>query len=185
MATASAITSTSSATAINPTLGVPGRTGHADRRRLRIFPRPPDHRPRRSGRRIAGRSRVTTATFFGDPDDSFAKANVHRRQLRDRASSSADGLTLRNRTLFGRLRQILSEHLSERRSTRPTGLVTLGCLQQHQRPPEPVQPDRPGLGKPARRDRPDCAVRVRARPAEVAQPAADRGIPATAGIAFR
>jgi hypothetical protein len=39
-------------------------------------------------------------------------------------------------------------------------------LQQQQRPHEPVQPDRSDLGQPARRDRPDLAVRVRARPAE-------------------
>ena len=40
-------------------------------------------------------------TFFGDPDKSFAKADVHLAQLRRRASSSAKGLTLRNRTLYG------------------------------------------------------------------------------------
>ena len=39
-------------------------------------------------------------TFFGDPDDSFAKADVHIAQLAVE-HRFAEGLTLRNRTLFG------------------------------------------------------------------------------------
>ena len=41
-------------------------------------------------------------TFFGDPDKSYAKADVHVARSRSSISFS-DGLTLRNRTLYRRL----------------------------------------------------------------------------------
>ena len=46
------------------------------------------------------RSRGFARTFFGDPDDSYARANVDLATLAVE-HSFGDGLTLRNRTLFG------------------------------------------------------------------------------------
>ena len=98
----------------------------------------------------------------------------------------ADGLTLRNRTLFAdydKFYQNIYPNSAVLRRPRPCRGRHARRVQQPQRPPEPVQPDRPGVGKPARRDRPDPAVRVRGRAAEVAQPSPDRdifGFPATA-----
>ena len=180
MATASAATSTSSATASTRPSAFQAGPRHAHRRRLRIFPRPPDRRPRRSGRRQRGRSK-------GFDRDLLRRS---RRQLSPRRTSMSARFAieheLRRRPddqepdAVRRLRQILSEHLPERRCNAATGRRHAGRLQQPQRPAEPVQPDRPGLGEPPRRDRPDLAVRLRGRPPEVAQPPHDRHIPATA-----
>ena len=143
---------------INPTAALARRAGHADRPQLRIFPRPPHRRPRRSGRRRRAARAASRRTFFGDPDNSFAKADVNlatlavEHRLR-RGPDAAQPDAVR------RLREILPEHLREQLQRRRRGLVALGRLQQPQRPPEPVQPDRPDLGKPPRRasTRPCCS----------------------------
>ena len=113
-----------------------------------------------------------TRTFFGDPDISFARADV------DLATIAVEhdfggGLTLRNRHDVRRLPQILSERVRQRLQ-RPRPAWSAKRLQQPQRPHEPVQPDRSRLGEPAGRHRPDTAVRLRAGPRAIAQQAQHR-----------
>ena len=168
---------------INPTVGVPGRAGHAHRPQLRIFPRPPHRRPRRSVRRRRAARAASTAPSSAIPTTAIAKADVNVAHARRSSTSFGDGLTLRNRTLFGDYDKFYQNIFAEQRGQRERRCRARHArrLQQPQRPPEPVQPDRPDLGKPARRDRPDPAVRLRGRPPEVAQPAPDRHLrwPAT------
>ena len=99
-------------------------------------------------------------TFFGDPDKSFAKADVHSPRLRS-SISFTEGLTLRNRTLFGDYDKFYQNiYPNGAASTTAAGTVTLGAYNDTHRPPEPVQPDRPYLGKPLRRasTRPCCSA---------------------------
>ena len=85
-----------------------------------------------------------TRDFFGDPGESFARANVNLATLAIE-HQFGDGLTLKNRTMFGDYRQVLPEHLSEQLQ-RGHGPGRARRLQQPQRPQEPVQPDGPRLG---------------------------------------
>ena len=79
--------------------------------------------------------------------------------------SFAEGLTLRNRTLYGDYDKFYQNIFPNGAGQRRRHGRAVG-LQRRNRPQESVQPDRPDLGEPARRDRPDPAVRLRAGPAE-------------------
>ncbi len=84
---------------VNPTVAIQAGPEHAHRRRLRIFPRSPDRRPRRSGERRPAARRPSTAT------SSAIRMTASRRPTsmsgRSRSSMSfADGLTIKNRTTF-------------------------------------------------------------------------------------
>ena len=74
-----------------------------------------------------------------------------------------------------RLPQVLPERVPEQLQSGdgPSGACR---LQQSQQSHEPVQPDRPRLAESPGRHRPDPAVRLRARPREVAQPAQQRDL---------
>ncbi len=65
--------------------------------------------------------------FFGDPDKSFAKADVHIATHRRRASSSANGLTLRNRTLYGDYDKFYQNIFANSAGRTPPDNVTLGA----------------------------------------------------------
>ncbi len=64
-------------------------------------------------------------TFFGDPDDSYAKARVNVGTL-SVEHEFADGLTLRNRTLFGDYDKFYQNIYSSALNP-TTGVVTLGA----------------------------------------------------------
>jgi catecholate siderophore receptor len=66
-----------------------------------------------------------TRTFFGDPDQSFARANVNLATVAVEHDFDA-GLTLRNRTLFGDYDKFY-QNIYPTRFDRGTGLVTLGA----------------------------------------------------------
>ena len=116
---------------------------------LRIFPRPPDRRPRRPGRDGDEPLKGFDSIFFGDPDESFAKADVHVGTLAVE-HRFGDGADAAQSDALRRLRQILSEHLSRADLDEATAEHGRSRrLQQPQRPPEPVQPDRPRSGTTA------------------------------------
>ena len=142
---------------INPTVGIHRRRRYADRPRLRIFPRPPHHRPRRAVASATSRSeglrpRPSSAirtTAMPRPTSTSPRFGVEHRARRRPDAAQPHALR--------RLRQILPEHLPDRRSTDGDRRACRARrLQQPQRPQESVQPDRPHLGKPARRHRPDA-----------------------------
>ena len=109
------------------------------------------------------RSGASRATFFGDPDKSFAKADVNLATVAVEHQFGG-GLTLRNRTMFGDYGKFYQNIFpSELQRRRPGWLRCAGYNNRNNRA-EPVQPDRSRLGEPARRDRSDLAVRVRGRP---------------------
>jgi catecholate siderophore receptor len=64
-------------------------------------------------------------TFFGDPDKSFARANVNLASVAVEHHVS-DGLTLRNRTLFGKYDKFY-QNIYPTAFNAGTGLVTLGA----------------------------------------------------------
>ena len=66
-----------------------------------------------------------TRTFFGDPGDSFSRADVHVGTFAIEHDFGG-GLTLRNRTLFGDYDKFY-QNIYPTRFTRSTGLVTLGA----------------------------------------------------------
>jgi catecholate siderophore receptor len=66
-----------------------------------------------------------TRTFFGDPRDSFSRADVHLGTFAIEHDFGG-GLTLRNRTLFGDYDKFY-QNIYPTRFTRSTGLVTLGA----------------------------------------------------------
>jgi catecholate siderophore receptor len=66
-----------------------------------------------------------TRTFFGDPDESFVNADVNLASIA-LEHRLADGLTLKNRTLFGDYEKFY-QNVYPTRFTRSTGTVTLGA----------------------------------------------------------
>ena len=167
MATASAATSTSSATrSTRPSASCRARDTRIDLGYEYLHDRRTADRGVPSARPTAiepleGFDR----TFFGDPDKSFAKADVHIATL-GVEHRFGDGLTLRNRTLYGDYDKFY-QNIYPNGAGRPApGMVRLVGLQRHATAAESVHPDRPDLGKPPRRHRPDAAGRLRARPAE-------------------
>ena len=158
---------------INPTAALARRARHADRPLLRIFPRPPHRRPRRSRRRRRAAPRLHPHLLRR----SRTSASPRPTSISRRSASSidfGDGLTLKQPHAVRRLSEILPEHLRQRLQRRRPALVDAGRLQQPQRPHEPVQPDRPGVGEPAwpASTRPCCSAS--SRPREVAQQAHHR-----------
>ena len=148
MATASATTSISKRYAINPTVGI---DVGPDTRIDLSYEYFHDRRTADRGVPADGDEPLKgfDSIFFGDPDESYAKADVHVGTLAIEHQFS-DGLTLRNRTLYGDYDKFyqniypgdLNEGDADGHARR---------LSKPQRPPEPVQPDRPHLGQPARR----------------------------------
>ena len=111
--------------------------------------------------------------FFGDPDDSFAKADVHIATLAIEHQFS-EGLTLRNRTLYGDYDKFYQNIFRTARPTAAAQPVTLGAYNsRNDRENLFSQTDLIWENQP-RRDRPDLAGRLRGRAAEVAQPAQQR-----------
>ena len=85
--------------------------------------------------RSTSRSTASTRPSSAIRTRASRSADVHLAQLRRSSTSFGDGLTLRNRTLLRRLRQVLSEHLSQRRRRRGAGHGRAGRLQRrHQAP---------------------------------------------------
>ena len=65
--------------------------------------------------------------FFGDPDDSFAKANVHVGTFAIE-HELADGLTIKNRTMFADYDKFY-QNIYPSAFNAATGIVDPGCVQ--------------------------------------------------------
>ena len=113
---------------VNPTVGVPGRAEHAHRPRLRIFPRPPHRRPRRSGataRRAARRASTATSsaipTTASPRPTSMSRTFAVEHELRRRPDAHATAR--RSPTTTNSTRT----SIRTARSTRRRASVTLGA----------------------------------------------------------
>jgi outer membrane receptor protein involved in Fe transport len=110
------------------------------------------------------------STFFGNPDQSYSKQDVHIANAVIEHDFN-NGLSVKNSSRYRQLRQILSERLPDHGDVRHTGgIASISALQQPCSARKPLQSDRLDLQDQYRPRAAHHRVRYRVRTAEHLQP---------------